>query len=174
MTSSSVDCSEAVQRYQTPGEKKDQRDLQDVTGKLLEACGNVAAACLEQTTWLRRNLSVRRDLSSINTPLASGGTGGELGEEASDALDDQSGSSSSGEAITSPDDLSASGGAAAVTINLASTNKMSRYSVQALVVLAELLAPLQDLAFPSQDKERVIPLLTSLLANVVPYLKHHR
>ncbi len=55
-----------------------------------------------------------------------------------------------------------------------SSSKMAQYSIQALAVLAELLAPLQDLIFPNEDKERVIPLLTSLLANVVPYLKHHR
>ena len=55
---------EAVQRYPTgSAEKRDQRDVQDVTTKLLDACATVAAACLEQTTWLRRNLSVRRDLA---------------------------------------------------------------------------------------------------------------
>uniref|UniRef100_A0A0P5JMF4 Dopey-1 n=1 Tax=Daphnia magna TaxID=35525 RepID=A0A0P5JMF4_9CRUS len=150
---------EAVQRYQTPGEKRDQRELQEVTGKLLEACGAVAAASLEQTTWLRRNLSVRRDTLSA-APTA----------ESDDAaiLDEMSSSSSD----TSSVHMSATDDAA-VVVNPSSNNKTSRYSIQALVVLAELLAPLQDLIFPSQDKERVIPLLTSLLANVVPYLRHH-
>ena len=141
---------EAVQRYQTPGEKRDQRELQEVTGKLLEACGTVAAACLEQTTWLRRNLSVRRDLNVA--PSAENEESAELSSSSSD---------------NSQVDV-------AVSLNPASSNKASQYSIQALFVLAELLAPLQDLIFASHDKERVIPLLTSLLANVIPYLKHHR
>lgn len=152
---------EAVQRYQTPGEKRDQRELQEVTGKLLEACGTVAAACLEQTTWLRRNLSVRRDTLSV-TPVA------ECDEAA--ILDELSSSSSETSSIHAP---SVDDAAIVVSVNPSSNNKTSRYSIQALAVLAELLAPLQDLIFPSQDKERVIPLLTSLLANVVPYLRHH-
>ena len=122
-----------------------------VTGKLLEACGAVAAASLEQTTWLRRNLSVRRDLNMASP-----------GDETEEPAESMS-SSSDGSLV----DM-------AVSVNPASTSNAAQYSIQALFVLAELLAPLQDLAFVSQDKERVIPLLTSLLANVIPYLKHHR
>ena len=154
---------EAVQRYQTPGEKRDQRELQEVTGKLLEACGAVAAACLEQTTWLRRNLSVRKDTLSV-PPVA------ECDEVTIlDELSSSSSDTSSIQASTAEDPANM-----VVLVNPSSSNKASRYSIQALAVLAELLAPLQDLTFPSSDKERVIPLLTSLLANVVPYLRHHR
>ncbi|XP_077150008.1 protein DOP1B isoform X1 [Ranitomeya variabilis] len=39
--------------------KKDQKDLQDVTQKILEAVGNVAGSSLEQTSWLSRNLEVK-------------------------------------------------------------------------------------------------------------------
>ncbi|XP_066558430.1 protein dopey-1 isoform X2 [Amia ocellicauda] len=39
--------------------KKDQRELQDVTHKIVEAIGNIAGSSLEQTTWLRRNLEVK-------------------------------------------------------------------------------------------------------------------
>ena len=150
---------EAVQRYQTPGEKRDQRELQEVTGKLLEACGNIAAACLEQTTWLRRNLTVRRDLTAV-APAA------ECDETASVVDEANSSSTSSSEILNTEEPT--------VLVPVSATSKTARYSIQALEVLAELLAPLQDLIFPSHDKERVIPLLTSLLANVVPYLKHHR
>ncbi|XP_030058072.1 protein DOP1B isoform X2 [Microcaecilia unicolor] len=38
--------------------KKDQRDLQEVTQKILEAVGNVAGSSLEQTSWLSRNLEM--------------------------------------------------------------------------------------------------------------------
>ncbi|XP_068126561.1 protein dopey-2 isoform X2 [Hyperolius riggenbachi] len=39
--------------------KKDQKDLQEVTQKILEAVGNVAGSSLEQTSWLSRNLEVK-------------------------------------------------------------------------------------------------------------------
>ncbi|XP_059124298.1 protein dopey-1 isoform X2 [Peromyscus eremicus] len=39
--------------------KKDQRDLQDVTHKVVDAIGAIAGSSLEQTTWLRRNLEVK-------------------------------------------------------------------------------------------------------------------
>ncbi|XP_048525451.1 protein dopey-1 homolog, partial [Dendroctonus ponderosae] len=40
-------------------EKKDQKDLQDVTTKLIDCVSQVCGSCLEQTTWLRRNFAVR-------------------------------------------------------------------------------------------------------------------
>jgi hypothetical protein len=48
------------------------------------------------------------------------------------------------------------------------------YSVQAQAVLAELLAPLLDVSYGSQEKERVVALLTALMYNITPYLKNHR
>ncbi|XP_012586331.1 PREDICTED: protein dopey-2 [Condylura cristata] len=39
--------------------KKDQKDLQEVTQKILEALGNIAGSSLEQTSWLSRNLEVK-------------------------------------------------------------------------------------------------------------------
>lgn len=39
--------------------KKDQKDLQEVTQKILESVGNVAGSSLEQTSWLSRNLEVK-------------------------------------------------------------------------------------------------------------------
>ncbi|XP_030054935.1 protein DOP1A isoform X1 [Microcaecilia unicolor] len=39
--------------------KKDQRDLQDVIHKIVDAIGAIAGSSLEQTTWLRRNLEVK-------------------------------------------------------------------------------------------------------------------
>ncbi len=55
-----------------------------------------------------------------------------------------------------------------------SSPSMRQYSVQALVMLAELTATLLDLVYRSEEKERVVPLLHSLLYNVFPYLKNHR
>lgn len=35
--------------------------FQEVSGKLLECCSSIAGSCLEATTWLRRNLTVKTD-----------------------------------------------------------------------------------------------------------------
>lgn len=53
------------------------------------------------------------------------------------------------------------------------TTSVAQYSVSALTVLAQLLAPLLDITYGSQEKERVITLLTTLMYNVTPYLKNH-
>jgi hypothetical protein len=46
-------------------DKKDLRDLHDVSFKLIDAVAVVAGACLEQTTWLRRNLAVKEDIDNM-------------------------------------------------------------------------------------------------------------
>lgn len=122
---------EFVQKCPPLAEKKDMRDLQDVTAKLVESCAQIAGACLEQTTWLRRNLAVREE-----EPATVVGTKEKEG---------------SGMSCLSS----------------------SQYSVQAQTVLAELLAPLLDVSYGSQEKEKVVTLLTALMYNITPYLKNH-
>ena len=39
--------------------------------------------------------------------------------------------------------------------------------------LGELLAPLLDIIYSSDEKDKVVPLLSSVMINVVPYLKNH-
>nr|CAD7456244.1 unnamed protein product [Timema tahoe] len=122
---------EFVQKSPPLAEKKDQKDLQDITAKLVESCSQIAGACLEQTTWLRRNLAVREEEPSpAPIPRDKDGTG---------------------------------------VANLS----LAQYSVQAQIVLAELLAPLLDVSYGSQEKERVVTLLTTLMYNITPYLKNH-
>ena len=43
-------------------DKKDVRDLHDITSRLIDAIAGIAGACLEQTTWLRRNLAVKEEV----------------------------------------------------------------------------------------------------------------
>ncbi|KZC07062.1 Protein dopey-1 like protein [Dufourea novaeangliae] len=127
---------EYVQKCPPMQEKKDIRDLQDVSAKLVESCSQIAGACLEQTTWLRRNLAVREDAFEV----AEGSSEGKEGKNG------------------------------AVTPG---TPPNAAYSVQAQAVLAEILAPLLDVSYGSQEKERVVTLLTNLMYNVTPYLKNH-
>ncbi|XP_071529639.1 protein DOP1A isoform X2 [Panulirus ornatus] len=112
---------EFVQRAPPLQEKKDIKELQEVSSKLLDCCSNIAGSGLEQTTWLRRNLTVKTE----NTEKKEG------------------------------------------------VNDESAYSVAALSVLAELLAPLLDVLYVSEEKDKVVPLLTNIMAHVVPYLRNH-
>ncbi|KAJ1521187.1 hypothetical protein ONE63_002877 [Megalurothrips usitatus] len=50
---------------------------------------------------------------------------------------------------------------------------LCKYSIQAQTVLAEQLASLLDVTFGSQEKEKVVNILTSLLYNILPYLRNH-
>ncbi|XP_050446319.1 protein dopey-1 homolog isoform X1 [Cataglyphis hispanica] len=127
---------EYVQKCPPMQEKKDIKDLQDVSAKFIESCSQIAGACLEQTTWLRRNLAVREDVF-------------EVVEGSSEGKEGKNGAVTPG------------------------TPPNAAYSVQAQAVLAEILAPLLDVSYGSQEKERVVTLLTNLMYNVTPYLKNH-
>ncbi|KAG5900653.1 hypothetical protein JTB14_005924 [Gonioctena quinquepunctata] len=112
-------------------ERKDQKDLQDVTTKLIDCVSQVCGSCLEQTTWLRRNFAVK-----------------EQDEE------------------STPDANILNGSNGEVFVN-------SSHSVQAQLLLAEILAPILDICFGSCEKDKVNGILTSLMCNIVPYLKSH-
>ena len=51
---------------------------------------------------------------------------------------------------------------------------LRQYSVQALVILAELIASLLDVIYSSEEKDKVVPFLNSIMPNVFPYLRNHR
>ncbi|XP_036896509.1 protein dopey-2 isoform X1 [Sturnira hondurensis] len=121
--------------------KKDQRDLQEVTQKILEAVANVAGSSLEQTSWLSRSLEVKAQP--------------QICLEESDP----------------EEDLGADAAAAAST--MVSASAPSVYSVQALSLLAEVLAALLDMVYRSDEKEKAVPLISRLLYYVFPYLRNH-
>ncbi|XP_008187338.1 protein dopey-1 homolog isoform X1 [Acyrthosiphon pisum] len=126
--------SQFVHRAPAPlADRKDQKDLQDITAKMVESCSQIAGACLEQSSWLRRNVSVREDeLSAANS----------ITEKDIEKVGSGSGSN-------------------------------AQYSIPAQNVLAQLLAPLLDITFGNQEKERVCTILTMIMYNVTPYLKNH-
>uniref|UniRef100_A0A452V4A2 DOP1 leucine zipper like protein B n=1 Tax=Ursus maritimus TaxID=29073 RepID=A0A452V4A2_URSMA len=119
--------------------KKDQKDLQEVTQKILEAVGNIAGSSLEQTSWLSRNLEVKAQP--------------QISLEESDAEED----------LYSTAAVSA----------MVSASAPSVYSVQALSLLAEVLASLLDMVYRSDEKEKAVPLISRLLYYVFPYLRNH-
>ncbi|ALC42553.1 CG15099 [Drosophila busckii] len=105
-------------------DKKELRELHDVTARLVESLSGVAGACLEQTTWLRRNLAVKEDTDGHTKDNSLGGS-------------------------------------------------LQQYSLQAQSVLASILSNLLDVAYGSQEKDKVVTIVTTLLYNITPYLKNH-
>ncbi|XP_044298360.1 protein dopey-2 [Varanus komodoensis] len=129
-----------VTRMPNQENKKDQKDLQEVTQKILEAVGNVAGSSLEQTSWLSRNLEVKAQP--------------QISLDESNAEDDLCDTS-------------------AIPSSMVSASAPSMYSVQALSLLAEVLASLLDMVYRSDEKEKAVPLISRLLYYVFPYLRNH-
>ncbi|NXI38809.1 DOP2 protein, partial [Galbula dea] len=119
--------------------KKDQKDLQEVTQKILEAVGTVAGSSLEQTSWLSRNLEVKAQPQVL------------------------------------PDDFNIEdvNDTSVAPSSMVSASAPSIYSVQALSLLAEVLASLLDMVYRSDEKEKAVPLISRLLYYVFPYLRNH-
>jgi len=107
-------------------DKKDIRELHDITTRLIEALSGIAGACLEQTTWLRRNLAVK--------------------EEATDEFREG---------------------------NLTPISGNQQYSVEAQSLLGYILVNILDYAFGSQEKDKITQIVTTLMYNIIPYLKNH-
>lgn len=134
--------SDFVQRSpQMPfADKRDLRDLHDITSKLVESISAIGASCLEQTTWLRRNLAVKEEQQHQQNE----GQGGQVQVGGRGALKDSL---------------------------LMGGNQ--QYAVQAQSVLAVLLANVLDITYGSQEKDKVVTLVTTLMYNITPYLKNH-
>ncbi|XP_063069952.1 protein dopey-2 isoform X2 [Engraulis encrasicolus] len=132
-----------VNRLPNIDNKRDTRELQEVTQRILEAVGGVAGSSLEQTSWLSRNLEVKAQPQVCLQPE-------EDDQEDHDLYD------SAGQGST-----------------MVSSSAPSVYSVQALALLAEVLAPLLDMVFRSDEKEKAVPLISRLMYYVFPYLKNH-
>ncbi|XP_042349947.1 protein dopey-2 [Plectropomus leopardus] len=134
-----------VNRLPNLDNKKDTRDLQEVTQRILEAVGGIAGSSLEQTSWLSRSLEVK-----VQPQVCA------EAEEPDDADVDGDHYESVAQAST-----------------MVSSSAPSVYSVQALVLLAEVLAPLLDMVYRSDEKEKAVPLISRLMYYVFPYLKNH-
>ncbi|XP_017325079.2 protein dopey-2 isoform X2 [Ictalurus punctatus] len=132
-----------VNRLPTMDNKRDSRELQEVTQKILEAVGAVAGSSLEQTSWLSRNLEVKAQPQICLQEDEDEPEGSEFYE-------------------------SVGQGSAMV-----SSSAPSAFSVQALALLAEILAPLLDMVYRSDEKEKAVPLISRLMYYVFPYLKNH-
>ncbi|KAB1284173.1 Protein dopey-2, partial [Camelus dromedarius] len=146
--------------------KKDQKDLQEVTQKILEAVGNIAGSSLEQTSWLSRNLEVKAQP--------------QISLEESDAEEDFHGA----EMMKTQMPLSIS---RCRCRRFSDGVRVRPFSVQCasplppgrgkytsdLSPLTEVLATLLDMVYRSDEKEKAVPLISRLLYYVFPYLRNH-
>ena len=122
---------------------------QDITQRLVEACNTVAGSSLENAAWFRRTLAVipQQDVASDQSS--------NVESEVSEA-----------EPPVPPPPVPSG--------NTSNTSNTSSYSTQALFVLAEVLAPVLDMVFGSDEKERMTSFLTTVMYNVTPFVKNHR
>ena len=132
--------------------------MQDITQKLLESVTLIAGSSLEQTTWLRRTYAVKPGRQS---EVAEGDEAEGEGPEPEPEPERRA-------------TLAAAAAAAAAKVKEASAASNSKYSVHALTLLSELTAPMLDVVYSSEEKDKVVPFLATLLHNVFPYLRHHR
>ncbi|XP_067674328.1 protein dopey-1-like isoform X1 [Haliotis asinina] len=139
---------EFVQKTPTMEEKKNQKDLQEITQKVLEAVGTIAGSSLEQTTWLRRNLAVKPGPQADITETEDGD-------------------------VTEESDVETIVAERKVMESQLNQDRDAKYSVQALSILAELTAALLDVVYGSDEKDKVAPFLMTTLTNVFPYLRNH-
>ena len=155
--------------------KKDQKELQELTNKLVDECARIGGSCLEQTTWLRRNLAVKSQLQKLDEMnqkmiVTEDLDLNETSTKLSDLVDDETAmavaiAAAATVASSSPDLLSG--------YTNSTKKSLTQYSVAALALLGELLAPLLDIIYSSDEKDKVIPLLCNVMHNVVPYLRNH-
>jgi len=110
----------------------------------------VAGSSLENAAWFRRSLAV------IPQPDVTSDQSSNVESEVSEI--------SEAEPPVTPTTVPSGNG----------SSNTSSYSTQALCVLAEVLAPVLDMVFGSDEKERMTSFLTTVMYNVTPFLKNHR
>jgi len=137
-----------VQKIPVSEERRSRREIQDLVTKFLESLNAIAASSLEGSAWFRRSLQVvtQQDQSS------------DLEESTATTLSDKS---------SFPENLPPP---TPTVVN----SKTSQYSVPAILILAEYIAPMMDLVYLSEEKDKIASALVYLIYNIIPYLKNHR
>ncbi|CAF4329023.1 unnamed protein product, partial [Rotaria sp. Silwood2] len=176
-------------------ERRDLKDLQDITMRVLDNCNTIVASSLEQTTWLRKNLQVRvaqpdiqssKSSSTGNQTTSTGsGSSHETGNIPVDDTADFDARNALLTVVNMFDKFSAKIVPQTVfnialrgvtqTNNTGDLINNGNFSYLALSVLAEHAAALLDIVYNRTDeKDRVVlPFLQNLVTNVMPYVRTH-
>ncbi|XP_036870668.2 protein DOP1B isoform X2 [Manis javanica] len=146
--------------------KKDQKDLQVCVGISLVGCH-----CSRSTVHLQRGpLEIEVTQKILEAVGNIAGSSLEQTSWLSRNLEVKAQPQISLEESDAEEDLC---DAAAASSAMVSASAPSMYSVQALSLLAEVLASLLDMVYRSDEKERAVPLISRLLYYVFPYLRNH-
>uniref|UniRef100_H2Z8L8 DOP1-like C-terminal domain-containing protein n=1 Tax=Ciona savignyi TaxID=51511 RepID=H2Z8L8_CIOSA len=175
--------SEYARRTATSIDKKDQKDLQDICVRCIEACNTIVDCSLEHGGWLaRRAPSVLPGPHQSNPEsqlklVTESGSSVDLHDKQANRpeVTPKSASSDPGFATTPPEVTSPTEppNPPNLTILPHATNPNFIHSLHALNVLAQVLANLLDVIYGSEEKEKIVPVLMPVIANVTPYLKDH-
>lgn len=149
---------EFVQTAPLIEDRKDQKDLQEVAQKLIDSLTTVINARLQQTRWLRRALEVEPGPQHDDDEVA------DTYSTAARSLQPETSSISNGENFTDAD---------SVTSASDDNSYLAQYTLQALNALAEYVAPVLDVVYASDEKEKVVNLICGIMGFVMPYLKNH-
>ncbi|KAK0423668.1 hypothetical protein QR680_008265 [Steinernema hermaphroditum] len=169
-------------------DKQLSRSIQDACQKLTDAVNMIVGWQLEQPTWLKRTLVVKQDTGSLKSIDLSptvdfSTTPGSLLASESNSIKGSTTSLTGGSArfdmhinTGSQANSSAGGFEKKGPSNLRSSLKDSAkrdpsISTQALFLLAENLAELVDSISKSEDKEKLLPSITNVWNNTLPFLK---
>lgn len=168
------------------------RNVQEVCSRLAEAVNAIVGWQLETTTWLKRTLVVKQDHGSSmsasirsvdQSPIIEIQTSMSNLSTAGGSLDQQSTRNSTLSLINKPGSVGSAGtsdtkaekkSSSNLRASIKDTNNNRRdpaHSTQALFLLAERLTDLLDSVSKSDEKDKVLPTLQAVWANVVPYLK---
>jgi len=176
--------SEIVRRTSPVEDKKQQKELQEVCQRSVEACNAIVESSLEYGGWLARRVAAVvpeiPESSSMKISLSENGFSDvekifpsptsstsliELSVEDEEYLYKD-------EIHRNPNNTSH----LLPGISTLNTNQslIFELSVQAITVLSQVLANLLDLVFSNEEKDKIVPILTPVIANVTPYLKNRR
>uniref|UniRef100_A0A1I7U1G7 Dopey_N domain-containing protein n=1 Tax=Caenorhabditis tropicalis TaxID=1561998 RepID=A0A1I7U1G7_9PELO len=168
------------------------RNVQDVCSRLAEAVNAIVGWQLETTTWLKRTLVVKQDhggstsirsvdqspIIEIQTSMSNlstvGSSTGDQNSTRNSTLSLINKPGSIGSAGSASDNKTEKKSSSNLRASIKDTNNNRRdpaHSTQALFLLAERLTDLLDSVSKSDEKDKVLPTLQAVWANVVPYLK---
>ncbi|TKR96355.1 hypothetical protein L596_010386 [Steinernema carpocapsae] len=170
-------------------DKQLSRSVQDACQKLTDAVNMIIGWQLEQPTWLKRTLVVKQDTGTVKPvdlsptiDFASTAPGSLLASE-SNSIKGSTTSLATGSTLlgSSQTNSTIGGFEKKSSSNLRSSLKDSakrdpQFSTQALFLLAENVTELVDSICKSEDKERLLPNITNVWNNTLPFLraKHTR
>ncbi|CDI96745.1 protein dopey 1 [Echinococcus multilocularis] len=160
-------------------EKRDQKDLQDICQRLMEATASIAGTALEQATWFRRGLQVRTVAATAMPTASAVDISGGL--RPPDFIHPVASDSALAEVKVSGNTPPSALHGSQELRSSDHRDSASMYAslkedlpVLALKMLAEHMAVFFDVVYKSEEKDRVPSALNNgILANILPFLKSH-